>query len=131
MLVKEYLSHLVGESLLSVEKIGSGNWYWSFPADAKRQKLRVIAECKKELERLLAKQEVMDREMAAKAEEHGGEDVGELVARLRALKERREELGKEKAALGKERVEEGGVGRLKGETNVFVGKWSSGEEWAA
>lgn len=39
MVVKDYLQALSGEGLIRVEKIGSGNWYWSFLSDAKQGKV--------------------------------------------------------------------------------------------
>lgn len=33
MQVKDFVNHLVQTDRVSTEKIGSGNWYWSFPAD--------------------------------------------------------------------------------------------------
>lgn len=38
MQVKDYLQALQDENMIRVEKIGSGNWYWSFPSDAKKAK---------------------------------------------------------------------------------------------
>ena len=38
MQVKDYLQALSDESMIRVEKIGSGNWYWSFPSDARKSK---------------------------------------------------------------------------------------------
>jgi len=38
MQVKDYLTALVDENKIRVEKIGSGNWYWCFRGDEKRQK---------------------------------------------------------------------------------------------
>ncbi|CAG8888554.1 unnamed protein product [Penicillium egyptiacum] len=49
--VKEYIQALTDEGQLRVEKIGSGNWYWSFSSDEKhaieRQLARVTAEVEK------------------------------------------------------------------------------------
>ena len=36
MHVKDYLQSLSDDNKIHVEKIGSGNWYWSFAGDAKR-----------------------------------------------------------------------------------------------
>ncbi|KAI9729091.1 MAG: erv26 super protein [Chrysothrix sp. TS-e1954] len=36
MQVKDYLQALTDENQVKVEKIGSGNWYWSFPGEEKR-----------------------------------------------------------------------------------------------
>ena len=38
MQVKDYLQALSDDSKIRVEKIGSGNWYWSFPSDEKKAK---------------------------------------------------------------------------------------------
>lgn len=38
MQVKDYLTALVDDNKIRVEKIGSGNWYWCFRGDEKRQK---------------------------------------------------------------------------------------------
>lgn len=38
MQVKDYLQALSDENKIRVEKIGSGNWYWSFPSDEKKIK---------------------------------------------------------------------------------------------
>lgn len=38
MQVKDYLQALSDDNKIRVEKIGSGNWYWSFPADEKKAK---------------------------------------------------------------------------------------------
>jgi hypothetical protein len=38
MQVKDFLQALSDDSLIRVEKIGSGNWYWSFPSDTKKAK---------------------------------------------------------------------------------------------
>lgn len=38
MHVKDYLQSLSDDNKIRVEKIGSGNWYWSFPSDEKKAK---------------------------------------------------------------------------------------------
>ncbi|KAI5849931.1 meiotic nuclear division protein 1 [Tricharina praecox] len=94
MLVKEYIAALVAESLISVEKIGSGNWYWSFPADAVRQKLNLLAEATKERDKARAAlenvQAMMQEEKERIAGGEGGGDRLELVDRLREAEDRRE-----------------------------------------
>lgn len=49
MVVKDFLTALSDEGLIRVEKIGSGNWYWSFKSDEKNQKGRVLEGLEKEL----------------------------------------------------------------------------------
>ncbi|KAJ6079270.1 hypothetical protein N7467_009023 [Penicillium canescens] len=41
--VKEYIQALADENQLRVEKIGSGNWYWSFASDDKHEQERHLA----------------------------------------------------------------------------------------
>lgn len=36
MQVRDYLQALSDDNKIRVEKIGSGNWYWSFPSDEKK-----------------------------------------------------------------------------------------------
>ncbi|KAH9878486.1 hypothetical protein IAQ61_001758 [Plenodomus lingam] len=43
MHVKDYLQALSDDSKIRVEKIGSGNWYWSFPSDEKKAKDTALA----------------------------------------------------------------------------------------
>jgi hypothetical protein len=38
--VKEYIQTLIEENKLRVDKIGSGNWYWSFGSDEKYDRER-------------------------------------------------------------------------------------------
>jgi len=48
MQVKDYLQALSDESMIRVEKIGSGNWYWSFPSDAKKAKEAALEKAQEE-----------------------------------------------------------------------------------
>lgn len=50
--VKEYVQALVDEGQVRVEKIGSGNWYWSFGSEKKRERQRQKEELEKEAQRL-------------------------------------------------------------------------------
>jgi hypothetical protein len=43
MHVKDYLQALADDNKIRVEKIGSGNWYWSFPSDEKQAKDAALA----------------------------------------------------------------------------------------
>ena len=64
--VKEYVQALVDEGNLRVEKIGSGNWYWSFESDEKRERERQLARVQKEVEQ--ARRSCSDAEAAVAAE---------------------------------------------------------------
>ena len=96
MVVKDYIAALVADSLICVEKIGSGNWYWSFPADAVRQKQNLLADATKERDKAQAALETVraavqeEKERLADGEEGG--DRLDLVERLREAEETREKL---------------------------------------
>ncbi|KAJ6074405.1 uncharacterized protein N7446_002182 [Penicillium canescens] len=49
--VKEYIQALTDENRLRVEKIGSGNWYWSFASDEKHEQERHLARVSAEVEK--------------------------------------------------------------------------------
>ncbi|KAJ5095901.1 hypothetical protein NUU61_005257 [Penicillium alfredii] len=49
--VKEYIQALTDENKLRVEKIGSGNWYWSFSSDEKLERERQLARVRTEVEK--------------------------------------------------------------------------------
>ena len=38
----DYLQALCDESKINVEKIGSGNWYWSFPSEDKKTRQKAL-----------------------------------------------------------------------------------------
>lgn len=132
MAVKDYLAHLSGECQLSVEKIGSGNWYWSFPSDAQRAKERLIDDARKERDRL--KKSVEELTEMKRQEEEGDEDGGDpekelerekiqdMVERLEVLKKRREELKKKVETMQGGVVEVGAAKKLAEKVNIFVGK---------
>ena len=42
MQVKEHIQALVDENFIRVEKIGSGNWYWSFPSEVQLRKEEML-----------------------------------------------------------------------------------------
>ncbi|KAF2015683.1 meiotic nuclear division protein 1 [Aaosphaeria arxii CBS 175.79] len=48
MQVKDYLQSLSDDNKIRVEKIGSGNWYWSFPSDEKKAKQKALAQAQDE-----------------------------------------------------------------------------------
>lgn len=74
MQVKDYLQALSDENKIRVEKIGSGNWYWSFASEEKAAKEAVLEKVKKE------------REKAGKA-------VEELKRKVKDAQREREEDG--------------------------------------
>ncbi|CRL17206.1 Meiotic nuclear division protein 1 [Penicillium camemberti] len=64
--VKEYIQALTDEGQLRVEKIGSGNWYWSFSSDEKHAQERQLNRVNMEVEK--ARKSYTDAEAALAAE---------------------------------------------------------------
>ena len=54
MQVKDYLQALSDDNKICVEKIGSGNWYWSFPADEKKAKNATLKKAQEEYDKVSA-----------------------------------------------------------------------------
>lgn len=65
MQVKDYLQVLSDDNKIRVEKIGSGNWYWSFPSDEKKAKDNDLSKAWEEN----AKASAMVNELQAKSDE--------------------------------------------------------------
>ena len=101
MQVKDYLQALSDDGKIRVEKIGSGNWYWSFAGEEKKKRTDVLDELKVEKARV----EKSARELGQKIEEAGkvrGEtEEGEGREREELL-EKKDLLGSEVGALMKE-----------------------------
>ncbi|RFU24232.1 hypothetical protein B7463_g12108, partial [Scytalidium lignicola] len=104
MQVKDYLQALVDENQIRVEKIGSGNWYWSFMSDAKKSKENTIASLTSEEMKLKMVIEELERqiaeEMTKRAEddemlEDNGMDRMALLEAHEVLLKEIEELDKE------------------------------------
>lgn len=69
MQVKEYVQAVTDENLIRVEKIGSGNWYWSFLSDEKIRKEQALEKALADKEKAAAT--VM--ELQLKVDEAGAE----------------------------------------------------------
>ncbi|EME39426.1 hypothetical protein DOTSEDRAFT_138647 [Dothistroma septosporum NZE10] len=90
MQVKDYLQNLQDENLIKVEKIGSGNWYWSFASEARINKEAALAAVQKEHNKCSAIVTELQHEVAttaaaleeeADSPDHGGESREEMNAR--------------------------------------------------
>ena len=82
MQVKDYLQALSDEGRIRVEKIGSGNWYWSFLSEEKKSRDNVLGKLKEELGKVqdsLGELEAKVREASEKRGEDD-EDRGRLVS---------------------------------------------------
>ncbi|KAJ5701701.1 GAJ protein [Penicillium malachiteum] len=65
--VKEYLQALTDENQIRVEKIGSGNWYWSFGSDEKVQRERQLDRVLTEVEKARKSYTEMGAALAAES----------------------------------------------------------------
>jgi hypothetical protein len=69
MQVKEYVQGLIDDSKLRVEKIGSGNWYWCFGSEEKREKEKVKVQLEKEIGRMQKATKDLEKELGRIQEE--------------------------------------------------------------
>jgi hypothetical protein len=67
MQVKDYLQALSDDNKIRVEKIGSGNWYWSFPSDERKSKEAMLEKSQEEFNKANATL----TELQAKVDEAG------------------------------------------------------------
>lgn len=80
--MKEYLQALTDDGKLRVEKIGSGNWYWSFMSEEKKNRENTINKLREEKARVDAAVEELKakvQEASAARDEDGEEGREELV----------------------------------------------------
>lgn len=106
MQVKDYIQNLLDESQIRVEKIGSGNWYWSFKSDAKKSKENMLNKLRDEESKLTTSiaeaEQTIEDEMAKREEDDemlqgDGMDRTSLAAAHEALLKEMELLDKELA----------------------------------
>lgn len=80
--VKEYIQALADDGLVRVEKIGSSNWYWSFPSEARKFREKALGELEAEEKKLKTAIESLLRELeeeTAKREESNEETDGMML----------------------------------------------------
>jgi hypothetical protein len=104
MQVKDYLQALQDENQIRVEKIGSGNWYWSFKSEARKTKENIIHSMKSEESKLMTSladvEKQIEKEMAKREEEDEKLEGGDMDRK--ALLEAQETLLKETEVLDRE-----------------------------
>jgi chromosome segregation ATPase len=128
MQVKEYVQALVDDGKLRVEKIGSGNWYWCFGSEERKEKEQVLAVLRTERDKLDKSTSELEEkiEMAKASREEDGEvgERDELMARLKNLEEEVGGLKKEEEAFKSAGV--GGVERMRDD----IARWKvEAEVW--
>ncbi|KAF7586128.1 hypothetical protein BBP40_009424 [Aspergillus hancockii] len=77
MQVKEYIQELTDEGKIRVEKIGSGNWYWCFGGEERKERERKVEQLQKEVDRAKKTYEEVSKQLAVRKRERE-EGEGEL-----------------------------------------------------
>ncbi|KAM0721923.1 hypothetical protein Q7P37_002848 [Cladosporium fusiforme] len=91
MQVKDYIQALQDESKIRGEKIGSGNWYWSFVSDDKIARQRALEDAKVNYEKATAvadelKSKLIEAEAQRKIDDEAVEDGGQTREELLGVK---------------------------------------------
>ncbi|OGM40691.1 GAJ protein [Aspergillus bombycis] len=102
MQVKEYLHELADEGQIRVEKIGSGNWYWCFSGEEKRELERKVEQLQEEVDRLRSSTEELDRQLAVRKREIEDDEKALGPGERERLIRKNAELQKECQQLRKE-----------------------------
>lgn len=76
MQVKDYLQALSDEGRIRVEKIGSGNWYWSFLSEEKKSRENVLGKLKEELSKVEGSLGELEEKVREANEKRGEDDEG-------------------------------------------------------
>lgn len=127
MQVKDYVQALVDDSKVHMEKIGSVNWYWSFPSEARREREQVKERLTKELERVQKtvenlEVELQERTAATKGADGGDDDDDENAAAAEAEAAQREILMQRRDTLLAE------VQRIRADEEAFLAGGAAGVE---
>ncbi|KAK5110826.1 hypothetical protein LTR62_005537 [Meristemomyces frigidus] len=91
MLLKDYLQSLQDENRINVEKIGSGNWYWSFHSQEQKVRQKALDEAQAAHDKASAtndelKSKLQDAQTHRDGEEDMLDDAGERREDVLALK---------------------------------------------
>ncbi|KAL9128986.1 MAG: hypothetical protein Q9217_002461 [Psora testacea] len=125
MQVKDYLQALSDEGKIHVEKIGSGNWYWSFLSEEKNTRDIAMADLKAEKEKIEVAMQELEEKMR-EASDKKGEDEGraELVEAKIILDAEVAELKKEL-----EGYKDGDPAEVEKRRKAVEGFKANGEKW--
>ncbi|KAK8168363.1 meiotic nuclear division protein 1 [Phyllosticta citrichinensis] len=141
MQVKDYLQALSDDNKIRVEKIGSGNWYWSFPSEVKRDKEAELARAQSEwdkaartLEELGAKVDHMRAAREDEEELEAADSRQELAEKMETLKTALAGLRKELASYSDSdpvelELKRGALQRTQVETEKWTDQIQSMETW--
>ncbi|KAI9375199.1 meiotic nuclear division protein 1 [Aspergillus egyptiacus] len=121
--VKDYIQELTDDGKIRVEKIGSGNWYWCFGEDEKKERERQLSQLRKDVERVQASCKRTQADIVARKKEKASEKGGE--EEWTALMQRKKELEEERNRLQAQWTvvsttgEGKGVGQMMEETEEY------------
>lgn len=76
MQVKDYLQALSDDGRIRVEKIGSGNWYWSFLSEEKKSRDNVLGKLREELAKVEGSLGELEEKVRETNEKRGEDDEG-------------------------------------------------------
>ncbi|KAI9093783.1 meiotic nuclear divisions 1 [Phlyctochytrium arcticum] len=86
--IKEVLESLVSDNLVTVEKIGTSNYYWSFPSTAVQTRKRKIDDLEEELDKLKSKKRDIEAQIQEDlAGREQTDDRNELLERWETAKQ--------------------------------------------
>lgn len=143
MHVKDYIQSLQDDNKICVEKIGSGNWYWSFASEEKRIKESQLEKAMEEQANVVATLQELQKKVkvASSAREDDddmlmgeGEDRSSLTLRHNTLTQEVDALEKELASYSQndpvevEKKRER-VATLKLQTDKWTDQILSIEDW--
>jgi hypothetical protein len=126
--VKDFITGLLNENKIRIEKIGSNNWYWSFPSDEKRERENVQERLLRDSNRLTRSVEQLEDELQKKQvaarEEGGTRNSMDIETERRTLMERKAELTTEIERLQAQKTafEDSGISKIKQKTEE-INKW--------
>ncbi|KZO90303.1 meiotic nuclear division protein 1 [Calocera viscosa TUFC12733] len=98
--VKEVVQDLVDDNLVQTDKIGSGNFFWSFPSQEGAAIVARMDEVKKDIKRLTARGEEVEELLEKERETRPPSDErSEALKHLRDLRHEKDKLVREKSSL--------------------------------
>lgn len=127
--VKEYIQALTDEGHLRVEKIGSGNWYWCFGSEEKKERETKLSQLQEEVDKarksceeaeLVLATERRKRDKEQEQDEAEGKEREALCARKMELEMQLRQLRAEKAEwVDSSSSGPGGVAKKKEEVDIW------------
>jgi predicted RNase H-like nuclease (RuvC/YqgF family) len=100
MAVQDYVNQMVDESEITVEKIGSGNWYWSFVGAEGEKRRAILDQAQEDFDKLSAEIQECETEFQAKKAEMMALD--EDAEERKSAEEKVEKLANKAKALTEE-----------------------------